>query len=168
MNKPLIKGLILGVGVVDLTVSVFFTLASWKRVASLPAFEREVASVTPGTAHGTGHGAPAANDGGNSKLRPWVSLDEMFVNVLSGSEEAHTVAFKLEVELFDERTRPLMDERQAVVKNAIIEVARQQPYDGLDTMAGKLYFKEALVGRVNQTLQFPLIRDVHLASFTLR
>ncbi len=141
----------------------------------------------PASDHGApaagGHGAaPAADHGGGGhgaaaaapavaidpRLRSWVTLEEMFVNVQNPDESAHTLAFKLEVELFDESARHLMEERQAVVKNAVLEIGREQEFDSLRTLAGKLYFKEALVSRINQTVKFPLIRDIHLASFALR
>ncbi len=127
----------------------------------------------PADAHGAapagGHGAPAAATAKTDpKARPWVTLDELYVNVLSNAEESHTVSFKLEVELFDESNRQTMEQRHALIVNTILEVARFQEFEALHTLAGKLYFKEALVGKINETLHYPLVRDMHLASFTLR
>ncbi len=184
MNKTLVKGLIVTVGLIDFAVSGYFTYAARERVRSLPelpprapASEHPAAAAEAGGGHGAapaaapagGHGAPAAAVvESNSKLRSWVTMEEMFANVLSEGQESHTVSFKLEVELFDESSRKLMDDHQALVKNAILEVARTQQFDELRTLAGKLYFKEALVGKVNDTVHFPLVRDIHLSSFALR
>jgi flagellar basal body-associated protein FliL len=186
MNKTLVKGLIVTVGLIDFAVSGYFTYAARERVRSLPELPpRAVASEHPtdqAAEHGGGHGAaPAAEHGGGhgaaaptapevpSKLRSWVTMEEMYVNVLSeGVVDTHTISFKLEVELFDESSRKVMDEHQALVKNAILEVARTQQFDELRTLAGKLYFKEALVGKINETVHYPLIRDIHLSSFALR
>lgn len=187
MNKTLSKLLIIFIGLVNLTATVFFTKRAYEGVKALPEIHREVASTHEPAAAGHGGGghgaaapaAPAVDAHGNpipakpsddGKLRSWVSLEEMYVNVLKGedSRDAHAMAFKIEVELFDESARHFMEERQAVIKNAVIEIARRQDYDTMRTIAGKLYFKEALVEEVNETLKFPLIRDVHLASFSLR
>ncbi len=118
------------------------------------------------------HGNPIAAKGASDpKQRTWVALEEMYVNVVQGesdTRDARAMAFKIEVELFDENARQTLESHQAVVKNAVIEVARQQDFDTMRTVAGKLYFKEALVEQVNETLHSPLVRDIHLASFSIR
>lgn len=189
------KVLVICIGIIGLTMSGYFTYTSAQYLKAMPEPTRLVASThepeAAGDAHGggghgapSGHGAapapdahgggghgapaPAAGKESSAKIRAWVTLEEMFANVVSSDDRVHTISFKLEVELFDEASRTMMDTRQAMVKNAIIETARFQEYENLSTLAGKLYFKEALVGRVNEAAGFPLIRDMHLASFSLR
>ncbi len=190
MRSTVVKTLVFGIGAMNLVVSAYVSSQAWNSVSSIAVPHRDPASVaehaTDGhgasvDAHGApasgGHGAPAAGGhgaapsaatAGSSPLRSWVTLEEMYVNVTSQDDDVHTLAFKLEVELFEETARHQMEDRQAIIKNAIIEIARLQPYESLKSLAGKLYFKEALVSQVNQTVAFPLIRDVHLSTFSLR
>src|SRR4051794_13822073 len=58
-----------------------------------------------------------------------VSLEQTFANVLDAESHAHSLMLKLDVELFDESTRLLVDQRDGVLKSAIIETARQQSYE---------------------------------------
>lgn len=100
-----------------------------------------------------------------------VSLDEVFANVNSGQGEnrkMHILGVKLDIELFDETSRPLLDGHVAGVKNAIISTALELDYEWLNTIAGKLFFKETLVARMNEFFHQAIIRDIHFASFYLQ
>lgn len=107
----------------------------------------------------------------NSKAVAVVSLDEVFANVNSGQGEQrrmHTLGIKLEMELFDEDSRALMDQRSSTVKDAIISTALDQDYDWLNTVAGKLFFKESLIARINEHFNKAVVRDIHFSSFYLQ
>ena len=41
-------------------------------------------------------------------------------------------------------------------------------YERLNTIAGKLYFKEALVAKINGYFQPAVVRDLHFSSFYLQ
>lgn len=102
---------------------------------------------------------------------PIVSLPEVFANVNSGTGEnrkMHMLGVKLDIELFEEENRPLLESRVAGVKNAIITTALEQDVEWLDTMAGKLYFKETIVARMNEFFQTAVVRDVHFTSFYMQ
>lgn len=106
-----------------------------------------------------------------SKTIALVSVPEIFANVNSGEGDKrrmHTLGVKLDVELFDEESRTMMEERLAGVKDAVIVTALEQDFEWLNTMAGKLYFKEAIVARVNEFFQGAIVRDVHFSSFYLQ
>lgn len=120
-----------------------------------------------GGEHGGGeHGAPAA-DGRKPASVGLVSIDEVFVNVGSG-ERVKSLGLKLEVELFEESSRPMLDQKLSGIKHSIIEVAREQEAVRLSTVGGKLYFKECLVSRLNEFFHEPIVRDVHFSSFYLQ
>jgi flagellar basal body-associated protein FliL len=104
---------------------------------------------------------------------PLFSLDEIFANIAPSvmekrSGKPHAIDVKLEVELFSEESRPLMEQRQGGVKNTIIESAMVQQYDDLSTVAGKLYFMELLVAKMNEFFHQAVVRDLHFSSFYLR
>jgi len=106
-----------------------------------------------------------------SKAVAIVSLDEVFANVNSGTGEdrrMHTLGVKLELELFEEDSRVLMDQRVGGVKDAIITTALEQDYDWLNTIAGKLFFKEKLIARINEHFNKAVVRDIHFSSFYLQ
>lgn len=144
----------------------------------------------PADAHGApaghgapeaGHGAPAADAHGapaaretaaadkNAAVgRTWVSMEQMFVNLAGPENDGHSLTFQVEVELFDESKRSILESRLATLKNAAIEIARDQSFERLKTLSGKLYFKEALVTAMNETMHAPVIRDIHVSSIFLK
>lgn len=98
-----------------------------------------------------------------------VSLEEVYVNV--GAEKGgknHSLAVKMELELFEEESRDTIDRFQSSLRHAVIQTSLEQQYRDLQSLAGKLYFKEVLVARMNDILRQPAIRDVHFSSFYLR
>jgi len=96
---------------------------------------------------------------------PLVPLDEVYVNLVGDEDADHLLGIKLEIELFEDADRILIERGSAGVKNAVIEAAREQGLSSLVNTAGKLYFKETLVSRINAFLNAPAVRDVHFASF---
>lgn len=106
-----------------------------------------------------------------SKAISLVSLEEVFANVNSGAGESrrmHTLGIKLDLELFEEESRLLLDARIGGVKHAIIATALEQDYEWLNTIAGKLFFKESLVARINEFFNRAVVRDIHFSSFYLQ
>jgi len=144
-------------------VSVFFILRIGhlsKEVAVAAAeHEREKAK-----AEASSH-EPAPSQ---SEAVSLIAFDEIFVNVPGQTEKSHTLGVKIELELFEEESRRVVEQWQAVVKDAIIATTVEQNYDRLSTIAGKLFFKEALVARINQLFNQALVRDVHFGSFYLQ
>ncbi|MBY0371575.1 flagellar basal body-associated FliL family protein, partial [bacterium] len=65
-------------------------------------------------------------------------------------------------------SRRQLEQHKSLVQDAIIRTAQDQDFESLRTLAGKLYFKEAVVNAINTSLRSPIIRDVHLASFALQ
>ena len=120
-------------------------------------------------AHGEGHSKPAADRGtaSSSGTVPFVSIDEVFANVAQDNKN-YTLAIKLDVEFFDEKGKQAFKTNQSAVRNLIIQTSREQEYDLLASLSGKLYFKELLIRKINEHLQGPLVKDVHFASFFLQ
>ena len=112
-----------------------------------------------------------ASSAGTGKAISLVSLDEVFANVNSGEgddRKMHTLGIKLELELFDEGSRVVLDQRLGGVKHAIIATALEQDFEWLNTIAGKLFFKESLVARINEFFNRAVVRDIHFSSFYLQ
>lgn len=98
-----------------------------------------------------------------------VSLDEVVVNLGSQKyDQTATLSFKIEIELFEESSRPFIEQNLASIRNAIIDASHRETIEKLNTLSGKLYFKETLVSRTNDTLNQPIVRDIHFASFLVR
>lgn len=104
------------------------------------------------------------------KGTPLFSLDEIFanVNVTAEDQRSHQVGMKLEVELFSDETRSLVEQRQGGMKHTIIQAAAEANYAELNTVGGKLYFKELLVARINDFFHRAVVRDLHFSSFYLQ
>ncbi len=130
--------------------------------------------------HGGGHGEAKADEhggghgGAEADRKPastggvgLVSIDEIFVNIGQG-EDIRSLGVKLELELFDEGQRAKLDKHLPGIKNSIIETSREQDFNRLNTIPGKLYFKETLVSRINQYFHEAVIRDIHFSSFFLQ
>jgi len=148
-----------------------------------PAEHGESASAGHGEApagHGesapSGHGEASAGHGSASGERapahakgmiPFITLDEVFANI-SDDKSSHTLAVKLDVELFDDQAKQAFKGGQPAVKHMIIQTSREQNYEQLATLSGKLYFKELLIRKMNEHFQKPVVRDVHFSSFFLQ
>jgi flagellar basal body-associated protein FliL len=154
-------------------VSVYFVMATWHLVSQTirqPA-SLEVSSVTSekneksGKEGEKGAEAKPSVPGGQSI----VSIDEMWVNINPGEVgNVRSVGVRLELELFDDQDRAVIDQRQAGIKDVIIETARLQTYDKLKTLSGKLYFKELLVAHINDFLKQAAVREIHFSTFFLQ
>lgn len=180
--------------ITTLVFSGYFIYSSFKAMQQIssvelpPLPEREVAAVEEqGGGHGEsgGHGeAPAAEHGGGgehgggehgaaeapakkSEALALVSFEEIFVNV-AADERSYGLGVKLELELFDDASRQQIEKRQPAIKDAIIQTSREQNFHKLNTIAGKLYFKELLAERINEKFGAPLVRNVHFSSFFLQ
>lgn len=119
-------------------------------------------------AHGAAARAPASTEKNTNVSRSWVSMDQMFVNLSGPENEGHSLTFQVEIELFEENNRQIIESRLATLKNAAIEVAREQSYGRLKSLSGKLYFKESLVSAMNESLRQPIIRDIHMGTIFLK
>lgn len=102
-----------------------------------------------------------------SKGMPLFSLEELYVNVNS-EKGAHMMGLKLELELFEEQQRNLVKSHQSGVRDRIIELSRGFDYAKLNTLGGKLYFKELIVSHLNEFFGQPLIKNAHISSFYLQ
>ena len=98
---------------------------------------------------------------------PFVSLDEVFANV-NEDKSSHTLAIKVDIEFFNVHAKETFKSHQPAVKHLIIQTSREQEYERLATLSGKLYFKELLIRKINDHFQKAIVRDVHFASFFLQ
>jgi len=129
-----------------------------------------------GEAHGESHGGGGHGASAEGEKRetasakgmiPFVSLDEVFANI-NQEKTSHTLAIKVDVEFFDVEAKQAFKSKQPAVKHLIIQTSREQEYEQLSTLSGKLYYKEMLIRRINEYFQKPLVKDVHFASFFLQ
>ena len=157
----LIAAVVLGLGTI---VSGYFGWQTWTIMSALnhstpaaastdhaPAAVREPSAVTPPDA------APVI-----------IAFEEVVVNVGPQDGKTHMLIMKLDLELFEESSRKLIEKRQGGVKHTILELSRVQNIDDLGTLSGKLYFKEQVISALNTFLNQPAVRDIHFASFLLR
>lgn len=116
--------------------------------------------------------APAAYSerGSEEPVAPiLLTFDDVVANIGPyDSAKAHMLIVKLNLELFDENSRKLIERRQGGVKHTILELSRGQSLNDLKTLSGKVYFKEQIVSQLNAYLNQPVVKDVHFASFLLR
>lgn len=120
-----------------------------------------------GHGSGGGHGEPAREAASAASMVPFLSLEEVFANV-SENETYRTLAVKIDVEFFELPDKEIFRARQSVVRHLVIQASREQAYQELATLSGKLYFKELLIRRMNEYFHKPLVKDVHFASFFLQ
>lgn len=120
--------------------------------------------------HGGGHDAKEADRAPASQAAkgvPLFSVDELFVNVNS-EKGSHMMALKLELELFESESRDLIKSRHSGVRDRIIEISRGFDYSRLNTLGGKLYFKESIVGTLNEFFGQAIIKNAHISSLYLQ
>jgi|GEM_PF-4103038 len=186
MGSILSRLLTVVVGIAGSAVAGYFLWVSHKMLAEFPV-EAAAEHTEAAADHGGGHGAPAADAHGASAAdahgaarapasaekptsisRSWISMDQMFVNLSGPENEGHSLTFQLEIEVFEESNRQIIESRLATLKNAAIEVARDQSFGRLKSLSGKLYFKESLVSAMNESLRQPIIRDIHMGTIFLK
>ncbi len=120
------------------------------------------------------HGAPTASaDSAKAGLAPdptVVGIDEMIVNLLSGREpeKLFSLGLKLELQLFEDADSKEVNRNLGPIRHTILEATRDQDYYHLKTTAGKLYFKEILIERINRLLNVSAIRDVRFAALVFQ
>ena len=157
--------------------------------SAAPAGEHGGEHGAQASAHGGGHGAPAAEGHGgapaagehgaapaghdrhlaSASTSPLVSIEEVVANInAEKTEKSHLLGIKLELELFDETSRGVLDQHQAGIRNTVLLTSMEQSFEGLSSVSGKLYYKELLVTRLNEFFHLPVIRDVHFSSFYLQ
>lgn len=196
MGSILSRLLTVVVGIAGSAVAGYFLWVSHKMLAEFPvetpsahaegaegghgvAAAGQVAPAAHGAPAADAHGAQAADAHGAARIpasaekntsisRAWVSMDQMFVNLSGPENEGHSLTFQVEIELFEENNRQIIESRLATLKNAAIEVARDQSYGRLKSLSGKLYFKESLVSAMNESLRQPIIRDIHMGTIFLK
>lgn len=173
----------LGLGLVSAVVSalIFFeSMGSFKRLSSLAVHtEPEEKAVAEKSAHGeessaghgeTAHGESHGRETASAPVKgmvPFMSLDEIFANI-NQEKYNHTLALKVDVEFFSLESKQTFKSKQPAVKNLIIQTSREQEYDQLASLSGKLYYKELLIRRINEYFQEPLVKDIHFVSFFLQ
>jgi len=117
----------------------------------------------------TSHGADTVRKPASPVAPVLISLDEVLVNIQGEStEKLHSLGVRLELELFSDQGRNIIEQRQAGIKHTVIESSQNQDYRKLSTLSGKLYFKELLVSRINSFLNQPVVRDIHFSAFFLQ
>jgi len=134
-----------------------------------PAEEKgkpEEAKQDHGEKHAEADRATAALPGTQGSI-PFMSLDEVFANV-NEDKRSHTLAIKVDIEFFNVGAKDTFKSHQPAVKHLIIQTSREQEYERLATLSGKLYFKELLIRKINDHFQKAIVRDVHFASFFLQ
>lgn len=155
----MLKQIRLGVAVISAGLAGWIAFESFRSLNQLaeitlsekPVGKREQASQSPVT----------------SNMIPFLSLDELFAN-LTQSEKNHTLALKMDIEFFDSEAKEEFKGRQGAVRNLVLQTSREQKYEELSSLAGKLYYKEVLIRRMNEYFQKPLVKDLHFASFFLQ
>lgn len=181
-----VKTLTVGVGMLSVAITAYFGYQSWVELKDLPP-PKEIAShgsksdsheEAKADGHGApavdGHGAPAADGHGAQLAAPTgqnisvVSVDEVLGNIRMRNGRLRSLGLKMELELFDDSQRSLLDQRQSGIKNTILEVIREQEYEQLSTLSGKLYFKETLVSQINSFLKKPAVKSIHFSNFYLQ
>jgi flagellar basal body-associated protein FliL len=128
------------------------------------------ASEAKAEGHGEGHG-----EGGHEARKPAskvasvpvFSVDELFVNVTS-EKGVHMMGLKLDLELFEEGKKEMLKSRQAGIRDRIIELSREFDYEKLQTLGGKLYFKELIVTALNEFFGQAIVKNAHISSFYLQ
>jgi len=120
--------------------------------------------------HGGGHGEAAGRTPASATVKggvPLFSVDELIVNVNS-EKGAHMMALKLELELFEDESRNVIKSRHSGVRDRIIEISRGFDYAKLSTLGGKLYFKETIVGTLNEFFGQAIIKNAHISSLYIQ
>lgn len=112
--------------------------------------------------------APASRPA-EERTFPVLAMEEIMVNVPApGSPAVHYLRVKLDLELFDDNSLTLVEQRRSGLKHALIETLAAEDYFRLTTLEGKLHLKEKLVSRMNEHLNVPAIRQIHFGSFYLQ
>lgn len=111
-----------------------------------------------------------ASDNPNHQTKPQrvvFPMGELLVNV-GAAVEPHYLRAEIDLELFDERSREILSGKKGAIKHTIIQAIHEQDFDSLQTLGGKLYFKELLTARLNRFVNHPAVRQIHFTSFFLQ
>ena len=110
-----------------------------------------------------GEGSPPA-----PKL-PEFDLGEIMANPSSlTSRRLHIARLRLALDLYSLADLPKLDSVKGVLRDLAIETVKEASYEDLQSLPGKLYWKEVIVQRMNEFFKKPLIRDVHFTSFYIQ
>jgi flagellar basal body-associated protein FliL len=166
--------LVVGVGTVGVSTYLLQQALISDRTFDISLADEDSPDEAAPAGAGDGEGQPSAESPArNGASSPnagsaILSMEQIFANVLDVNRQTHSLMLKLDLELFDEANRALVDERSGVLKSIVIETAAAQTFETLNTLAGKVYFKEMLVSRMNEALQAPAVREIHFNSFYMQ
>jgi len=105
---------------------------------------------------------------GKTQSTATIRMEEMLVNIPSEDEYAHSLGMKFDLELFEAYSTRWAPAFGSPIRHTIILTSLEQDSNQLLTVAGKLYYKEKLVSRINEYFHQPMVRDLHFASFMLQ
>ncbi|NQW44255.1 MAG: flagellar basal body-associated FliL family protein [Deltaproteobacteria bacterium] len=123
--------------------------------------------AAPAGGHGEAANRSPGSESNQTKGTPLFSVDELYVNVRSETG-AHMMGLKLELELFEVSQIALLKSRHSGVRDRVIELSRDFEYAKLNTLGGKLYFKETIVGTLNEFFGQAIVKNAHISSFYLQ
>ncbi len=144
-----------------------------KKVAVLESHSSKIPSAgghgeaAPAGGHGEAANRSPGSESNQTKGTPLFSVDELYVNVRSETG-AHMMGLKLELELFEVSQIALLKSRHSGVRDRVIELSRDFEYAKLNTLGGKLYFKETIVGTLNEFFGQAIVKNAHISSFYLQ
>jgi len=95
-------------------------------------------------------------------------LNDIVANILDQNGRSHSLALKLEVELFGDEWKAHFEQRSAIMRHVVLDAIREQSFERLQTIEGKVLLKDILISRMNDNLKSPAVRNLQYATFYLQ
>ncbi len=95
------------------------------------------------------------------------TFDPLTVNLID-REEDRVLQLQVNLEMMDEKSYEEVISKQAVVRDAVVQILAKKKYEDLASVQGKLYLKDDISMAVNEHLSRGLIKGVYFTSFYMQ
>ena len=94
------------------------------------------------------------------------SMDPISTNL--DQEVGQFIWLKVNFEVFDEESLNELRQVEGLVKDTLVGILNEKAFDELESIQGKLVFKDQIILRVNNLLSHGLIQNIYFSEFAVQ
>ena len=97
-----------------------------------------------------------------------VPQEKIIINLSSDGQRLRFLQLQLELVPFKQEYSGLFKPNQAMINDAIIDVAGQMSPDELNTLSGKILLEERIKNKLNKAFKLDAVREIYFTQFVVQ